>query len=110
MKILQSKIENNWVEFIPVAITKEEADIINSKDALDIEAKLILQNKINTKNKKSANEADVILATSLYNNIKPTLLESDVYELMSINLFTDNEKTSGALDYKINNQHLQIRF
>lgn len=110
MKTLQSKIENNWIEIIPVNITSEELTILNSKDVLNIESKLVLQNKIMTDSKISANEADVIIANSLYNSIKPVLIESDVYELIEINLFINKEKTSGVLSYKLNDVYKQYKF
>ncbi len=110
MKKLQSKIENSWVEIVTVTVTEEEVAILNSKDISDTETKLILGNKINTENRSLATETDAVLATSLYNSVKPSLEESDVYELIAIDLFIDTVKTTGILNYKINGEHKQISF
>lgn len=53
-----------------------------------------------------ATAADVTNANAKYNLVKPTLKDTDVYQLISIDM-VDNK---GILNCRVNGEHKQIRF
>lgn len=103
MKQLQSTIEGTWVEINPVSLTAEQIAILKSEDANAQEA---LSLQIKEQREIAASDEDVLAGDAKYAEIKPTLKETDVYQLISFDITNDN----GILNCRVNGEHKQIRF
>lgn len=106
MKHLQSITEGTWIEVKQVELTDEQKTLLGSRDKKDVEAKKTLVVELKTLREVAAKAADVESAETKYSEVKPTLEEGDVYQLISMDI-NDN---SGILNCRVNNEHLQIRF
>lgn len=97
MKNLSCVEEGIWVERLEP--TEEQLQkLINGTQ----EEKLAVSNSLNITPKK----ADITVANRLFNEHKPT---DDNYTLISCDLTID-EEVRGIINYRINNEHKQIRF
>ncbi len=106
MKNLQSTTEGVWIELKSVTLTEEQIDLMSSTKEDDQDAKIELSQLIKSQREVSAQEEDILIAQTKYNEVKSTLEETDVYQLISFNFF-DNE---GILNCRVNGEHKQIRF
>ena len=111
MKNLQSIEEGKWIELVSVELTETEQAILLSTNSDDFESKLALSEKIKTESKKSVSATIASKAKSKYNEIKPSLKETDVYQLIAADfVYDDTNNTSGILNYRLNEEHKQVRF
>lgn len=110
MKNLQSTIEGTWIEIKPVILTEEQKTLILSQEESDREAKISLTAEVKSQREIAAKKADKTLAISKYNEIKPTLKETDMYELIAMDMVIGETLTSGILNCRVNGEHKQIRF
>jgi hypothetical protein len=106
MKNLQSIVEGIWVELKQVQLTKEQKTLLSSKDEANKEAVIALLAEIKSLREVEAQEEDVVLAQAKYEEVKPTLKETDVYQLISFNITGNN----GILNCRVNGEHKQVRF
>jgi hypothetical protein len=106
MKNLQSTIEGTWVELKQVQLTEEQKTLLQSKEESDIEAITALMVEIKASREVEAQEEDVVLAQAKYEEVKPILKETDVYQLISFSIFNN----TGVLNCRVNGEHKQIRF
>jgi hypothetical protein len=107
MKNLQSKIEGTWIELKQVQLTEEQINILKSGDT---EAQTTLNLQIKKQIEGVAEESDILISNVKYAEIKPLLRDTDVYELITIDISIDAEKTTGILNCRVNGEHKQIRF
>ena len=107
MKNLQSTSEGTWVELKPVTLTEEEIVLLTS---IDSQAKTDLMVEIKSKQEVPAIKLDKDLAVSKYNEIKPTLKEVDIYELIAMDVVMNEKTLLGILNCRVNGEHIQIRF
>ena len=109
MKNLQSIEEGKWIELVSVQLTDAEKALLESSEHSD--EKLALIEKIKTDSKKSVSATIASKAKSKYNEIKPSLKDADVYQIISADFVYDNTNiTVGILNYRVNGEHKQIRF
>lgn len=109
MKNLQSIEEGKWVEQVSVQLTDAEKALLESFDHSD--EKLALIEKIKTDSKKSVSATIASKAKAKYNEIKPSLKQTDVYELISADFqYNDTNIVLGILNCRVNGEHKQIRF
>jgi len=109
MKNLQSIEEGKWIECVSVQLTDAEKLLLDSTDYSD--EKLALIEKIKIDIKKSVSATIASKAKSKYNEIKPSLKETDVYQLIAADfVYDDVNITSGILNCRINGEHKQVRF
>lgn len=106
MKNLQSTVEGTWVELKQVQLTEEQKTLLNSNDEANQEAIKALLAEIKSLREVEAQEEDVVLAQAKYEEVKPTLKETDVYQLISFNITGNN----GILNCRLNGEHKQVRF
>jgi ribosomal 30S subunit maturation factor RimM len=107
MKNLQSTAEGSWIELKEVVLT-EQQNLILISDNNEEKANLLLEIKANREVEPTQEDIDIALAK--YNEVKPTLKEDDVYELISMDITIENESSLGILNCRINGEHKQIRF
>ena len=111
MKTLQSIIEGTWNEIKSIPLTDEQFTLLNSDKDTDKEAKETLIQTIESQRVTTPLQIDSDLAQLTYVAIKPTIKETDTYELIGIDVvIDDNNKLSGILNCRVNGQHTQIRF
>lgn len=110
MKIYQSTTENNWIELLPVALTKEQRDLMRSKNPEDLAAQQALSETISTQRIGTVSEEKSDELVAFYNSVKPQLNQGDTYSLISIDLHEKGNSYSGILNCRINGEHKQIRF
>ena len=106
MKHLQSTIEGTWIEIKQVEVTEAQKTLLASKDENDREAKKSLALELKEARESEAIAADVTKANAKYNEVKPTLKDTDVYELIMMSIIGE----SGVLNCRVNSEHLQVRF
>lgn len=106
MKNLQSTTEGTWIELKQVQLTEEQKTLLNSNDEANTEAVTALLAEIKSLREVVAQEEDSALAQVKYEEVKPTLKETDIYQLISFDI-TDN---NGILNCRVNGEHKQIRF
>lgn len=106
MKNLQSTTEGTWIEINQVSLTREQIALLNSEKESDKDAIKTLIAEIKSLREVNAKEEDILIAQSKYQEIKPVLKETDVYELISFDIAGIN----GILNYRVNGEHKQIRF
>ena len=90
MKNLQSIEEGKWIELVSVELTETEQSILLSTNSDDFGSKLALSEKIKTDSKKSVSATIASKAKAKYNEIKPSLKETDVYQLISADFQYDD--------------------
>ena len=110
MKNLRSTTEGTWVEIKPVILTEEQETLMVSLNESDREAKIALIEEVKSKREVVAKKADKKLAISKYNEVKPALEETDVYELIAMDIVVSEKSTTGILNCRVNGEHKQIRF
>lgn len=110
MKNLQSTIEGTWVEIKPVILTEEQKTLRVSLNKSDREAKIALIEEIKSQREVAPKKTDKTLAVSKYNEVKPALKETDVYELIAMDIVVSEKLTTGILNCRINGEHKQLRF
>lgn len=106
MKHLQSITEGTWIEIKKFEFTDEQKAILMSKDENDKEAKKSLALEIREASQVKATNKDATNASEKYNKVKPTLKDTDVYELINMYICGDR----GVLNCKINSKHTQVKF
>jgi len=109
MKNFQLKKDGVWVELLNIEMTEEQKNILVSD--IDEEAKRILLEEIYSEKEVLVAEDKAAELDLFYDTIKPSLKESEVYELIALDLVETNEKTYfGILNCRVNDKHIQIRF
>jgi transcriptional regulator with GAF, ATPase, and Fis domain len=109
MKNIVSNIEGTWKEIKKIELTTEQKALLISKKEEDKEAKLLLQNTLKIEKEVLVTPESASVYNEIYNKVKPTLKDGEVYKLISINI-SYGEKTHGILNCRINGEHKQIRF
>jgi hypothetical protein len=109
MRNIVSNNEGTWKEIRRVELTTEQKELLKSQKEEDKASKLVLQNTIKEQKEMSVTPESVTIFNAIYNKHKPTLKESDVYQLIAINI-SYGEKTHGILNCRVNGEHKQIRF
>ena len=107
MKQLQSVEEGTWIEIKQVDLTAEQMAILASED---IDAQNTLSEYITQQRQGVATDADIQTGNAKYTEIKPTLKDTDVYALISMDIVVEAERVTGILNCRINGEHQQIRF
>lgn len=112
MKYLQSTIENSWKELINIEPTTEQLAILNNEntDANTLSLQKTVLDNLKSQQEKNANAEDIIIAESIYMTHKPIINIIDKYELISIDITIIDNIANGIINYRINNEHNQIRF
>lgn len=106
MKNLQLTTEGVWIELKEFSLTEEQINLMVSTKEEDQDAKIELLQLIKSQREVDAQEEDILIAQAKYNEIKSTLEETDIYQLISFNI-CDNK---GILNCRVNGEHKQIRF
>lgn len=101
MKNYISREEGVWNEILNPQVTEEQLVVLQGEES---DAKSLLIESI--RQASSVVVEDTTELVALYNSVKPTLKEGDVYTLISINV-TNNR---GILNCRVNGIHTQIRF
>ena len=110
MKNLQSRIEGTWIELKQVQLTEEQKSLLLTMNEEDQGSKIELINEIKSLTETVAQEEDIILVQAKYEEVKPTLKETDVYQLISADVNINETVLSGILNCRVNGEHKQIRF
>lgn len=109
MKSLHSISEYVWVEAIKsVPLTESQIELLSSNDPSKKEERKQLISSLSKPYKEATNE-DALLANSIYENNKPSLSPENVYSFISMDLYINENKTSGILNCRIDGEHIQIR-
>lgn len=107
MKTLTSNIENSWIEIKSIEITEEQREVL--RKGTDAE-KITLHAELKALKEVAASDYDASFATSLYATVKPVVEEGVSYQFISMDITTDETTHRGILNYRLNNEHKQIRF
>jgi hypothetical protein len=110
MKKLQSTAEGIWIELNQVILTEMQKALLMSTSEEDRDSQIELINEIKSLRETIAQGEDAALAQAKYEEVKPTLKETDEYQLISFDVNIDEEKLSGILNCRVNGDHKQIRF
>jgi hypothetical protein len=109
MKNFQLKKDSAWVEVLNNEVTEEQKAILVSDISQD--GKTALLEELYAKKEVLVEEDKAAELDLFYDTIKPSLKESEVYELIALDLVETNEKTYfGILNCRVNAEHIQIRF
>ena len=106
MKNLQSTIEGTWVELKQIQLTDEQKILLSSKDEANKEAVTALLAEIKSLKEVVAQKKDAALAQAKYERVKPRLKETDVYQLISFDIKSNN----CIVNSRVNGEHKQFRF
>jgi len=107
MKQLQSTVEGTWIELNQVSLTEEQIAILQSDD---VDAQTALSLQIKEQRESVAQDSDILISNAKYAETKPVLKDTDVYELISIDIAIGDEVVTGILNCRVNGKHEQIRF
>lgn len=108
MKTYQSTTEGQWIELKGVQLTKEQRELMRSRNEADKEAQEELAQFVKTQREGEVESNKVAELTSFYNSIKP--IDSN-FQLISMDLSEKEEgRFVGILNYRSNGEHKQIRF
>jgi hypothetical protein len=111
MKTYQSTTEGTWIELKGVQLTKEQRDLMHSRNEADREAQAQLSTEIKSQREGEVEEGKVEELISLYNSVKPAIKDGETYQLISIDLSEkEGGKFVGILNCRVNGEHKQIRF
>ena len=109
MENFQSTIEKQWVKVNNVELTETEKTLLKSTNEDDKDAKNELLATIKSKRFTNLTATKSKEFVDLYDSIKPTLKDTDVYQLISCDI-SKTDKLSSILNCRINGEHKQIRF
>lgn len=98
-----SLINNIWIERINPNITDIERAILEDTTGTSTESKLVLINNIKARSVKVSEPEDAAIAQSIYDQQK---IENT--QLISVDISLPSGH--GIINYKVNNEHKQIRF
>lgn len=107
---LNSTIEGSWNERTSITLTDEQKKLLASTATTDADAKAeLLKTLITT---TPVTDATVIgVANAVYNKNKPVLKDTDVYQLIAVDVsIVDNTAKSGIINCRVNGEHQQVRF
>jgi transcription initiation factor TFIIIB Brf1 subunit/transcription initiation factor TFIIB len=107
MKTYQSTTEGTWIELKGVQLTKEQRDLLRSRNEADKDAQAELSQLIKSQREGEVESSKVAELTSFYNTIKPA---DSNFQLISIDLSEKEDKFVGILNCRINGEHKQVRF
>jgi len=110
MKTFRLDSSENWVEIKDFKLTEVQSNLLNSNDEKDLIKKNELIALIDSKTKFTPIEKDLILLNSVYEHFKPKIEATDIYECISFDYVLNQKKSSGIFNYRVNNEHKQIRF
>jgi hypothetical protein len=110
MKNLQLLEEGTWIELNQVEFTEAQIALLMSTNEEDKDSQKELKDEIESLSKSVAQEEDAALAQAKYEEVKPALKETDVYQLISFDTIINEGTLSGILNCRVNGEHKQIRF
>lgn len=111
MKTYQSTTEGQWIEIKGVELTQEQKELLRSRKEKDKEQQQELHQWIKSQREGEVEVEKLDELISFYTSIKPVLKETEVYQLISIDLSEKEDgKKLGILNCRINGEHKQIRF
>jgi hypothetical protein len=111
MKNFQSTTDGVWVEQVAIQLTEEEKQLKTSQKEEEAVEKQALLKRLKKEREQPITSEKSEALTSFYNGIKPTLKETDLYELISCNFSENNTSiNSGILNFRLNTEHKQVRF
>lgn len=110
MKILTSNTEGVWLSPTFTQLTAEEHVILQSEKETDAVAKAALLETIKTNRETPASTEDAAEGQIVYEFHKPILKETDIYQLIAVDLRIDGLNKNGIINCRINGEHKQIRF
>jgi len=77
----------------------------------DAQEKEVLFNRIKEEREQPTTSEKSDALTAFYTGIKPQIKETDLYELVACDLIEENENSySGILNFRVNQEHKQLRF
>lgn len=109
---VNSIVEGKWREVVNVALSEEQKQLLESRNPADNEARSALIQSLQDSTMKEITDESVILSLNAeYVKLKPTVSESDAYQLISVDmsLNEDNKVISSILNCRINGEHKQVR-
>ena len=111
MKNFQSTTEGVWIEQVAIQLTQAEEQLMMSENEEDGESRKDLLNRIKEEREQPTTVEKSDVLTVFYTGIKPQLKETDLYERIACDL-TENGVGlySGIFNYRLNNEHKQLRF
>jgi len=110
MKNLESTTEGVWIELLSVQLTTDQEALLLSQSEADRDAQQALMQQIKMQSETPAQAVDAALAQSKYLEVKPPLEEHDTYQLIAVNLSISENIIFGIINFRINGNHMQIRF
>lgn len=110
MKQYQSTTEGIWIELKPVQLSENQKILMISTDENKKESKKSLIDWIKSEREGQVDELKSTELTIFYESKKPEIKENDNYHLISVNLIEKGDTFIGILNYRINDEHKQIRF
>jgi hypothetical protein len=110
METFESTTEGTWKKIVPVALSKEQQELLISTKEEDRDARKILSDEIRSQREKAVTAKEKNRLDAEYNSLKSVLTEGAVYKLISIHLSEKEDKTfTGILNYRLNGEHKQER-
>lgn len=106
MKNIQSMTEGVWTEIKQISLTQEQKNLLHSKDVAD----KVAQQELRDSFRVEVSAEVKFNAELIYTEVKPTLLEGDIYQLIACDIQLEGSVGSGILNCRINEEHKQIRF
>ena len=110
MKVIQSTVETIWKEIVKVELTSEEKTLMLSTNKEDETAKKSLMDRIKSEREIELDVETSTIAQSIYESKKPTLKETDTYQLIAVDMQLEGEVGKGIINCRVNGEHRQIRF
>ena len=110
MKQIQSTVETIWKEIVKVELTTEEELLMRSTNEEDRVAKRALKDRVKAERELELDVTSTAAAQAIYIANKPSLKESDIYKLITVNMTLDGEVGKGIINCRVNGEHKQIRF
>ena len=110
MKVIQSTVETVWKEIVKVELTAEEKTLMFSTNEEDKVAKKALIDRVKSERELELDVETSAIAQAIYESKKPTLKETDTYQLIAVDMQLDGEVGRGIINCRVNGEHRQIRF
>ena len=110
MKTIQSVTETVWKEIVKVELTAEEKTLMLSTNEEDKVAKKELMDRVKSERELNLDVETSDIAQAIYEANKPTLKETDTYQLIAVDMQLEGEVGTGIINCRVNEEHKQIRF
>ena len=107
MKKLTCKTEGVWIDVTENGLTEAEKSTLITGTS---EEKTVIGAKLRGYVAPEITGDEAVAAEAIYTDKKPTLKDTDTYQLIACDVTVEGNTLTGILNCRVNGEHIQVRF